>query len=666
MIFGSVIILFLIAVGFFHWIQGFFSSTLSAICAVVSAIVALSYHETLLEGPLANMSPNWMPTITVLGLFGLTYVILRTIFDKLIPGGIMLPAMLDKVGGALMGLVAGGFGLGVVVIAAQLMPFGPSIGGYTRYESRPLREVTIPSGGASRSAKTAGMFDEMTSDQFEDEKRSKLLAPVDDLVVGTLAHVSKGALSTDKPFESVHPDYLTELYGQRLGMQSAAARSIINNPAKGQNAVEVIGIFNAPNFTPAQIVDQEFKKYRDTPLKISPAGSDRRIVVRVRFNTTPETDKLLRMSPAAVRIVAMKPSQTSEEMEPKNHFPIGTIEPNGLLYANRIDDFLVIDVPAKKVDGSGEGPAEVDFVFQVNEKGFFADGDGKSPEAKVAEGTFLEVKRFGRVDLSGNVVKASMPRLNTLGILRKHLEYDGGPAPLVPGKAGTSAAPDKPAGQGGGGGALGQRLVGTWENRGLPGSATTTYTFTADGGLTMVVGGNSTPMRWLASGPPQGETLTIKVAPVGTDPATGNTITLSFVDNDTFNATDSTGGGKRFVRSGSPSAGTETPPAPQSIAPNDAISRLAGTWENATGLSYAFRPDGTYTAAQAAGPGVEAKSATGSWKILTTEGASLLTVELVKAPDGKPVSQKWDIAQSASGQIVRVDTNPATPFKRKS
>jgi hypothetical protein len=665
MIFAVVILLALAAIVFFHWIQGFFSGVISAIVAIVSAVVALSFHETLLEGPLAGMSPNWMPTLVLLGLFALSYIILRTIFDKIIPGGIMLPALADRIGGAVMGLVAGCFGLGIVVIAAQLMPFGSSIGGYTRYQVKSERIVTVPGnpGSGSRgNARTGAFFDEVDTDQFDDSKRSKLLVPVDDVVVDTVAHLSdKGALSADKPFHSIHPDYLQEIFGQRLGIQVSAARSILNSASKGQTAVEVIGVYTAPAFSPAQIVDHEFTKMRETPLKISAVGSDRRVVVRLKFNSTPEPDRMLRLGPAAVRLVAPRPSETSDELVPRNHYPIGTIEPNGLLYANKIDDFLFIDVPAKKVDGS-EGPAEVDFVFQVSDKGFL-DGDPKSPDVKIAEGTFVEVKRFGRVDLSGKDLKPSMPRVSSLAVRRKRLDWAGGPAPMVPGKAGAGTTAAPPA-AGGGGGELGQRLVGTWENRGLPGKPTVTYTFTADGGLSAQEGSQAQEMRWVAVGPPQGETLTIKFAPTGTDPASGNTFTISFVDADTFNGTDSSGGSRRFVRSGGASA---QPAPPQAIAPNEAISRMSGTWESATGLSYAFRPDGTYTAAQAAQPGVEAKSASGNWKILSTEGTSLLNVELVKVPGGTPAVQKWDIAESAAGQILRVDTKPAaTVFKRKS
>src|SRR5689334_17957268 len=112
MILSIVVILFVLGVAFFHYVQGFFSATLSAIMAIVSAVLALSLQETLTEGPLAGTAPEWMPSIVLLLLFAIIYVILRTIFDKLVPGNVRMPALLEKIGGAVMGLVAAVFSVG--------------------------------------------------------------------------------------------------------------------------------------------------------------------------------------------------------------------------------------------------------------------------------------------------------------------------------------------------------------------------------------------------------------------------------------------------------------------------------------------------------------------------------------------------------------------------
>src|SRR5438045_2823960 len=122
MILSIVVIIFVIGIGFFHYIQGFFSAAISAILAIVSAALALSLQETITEGPLAGVAPEWMPSLILLGLFAIIYVLLRTIFDKLIPGNVRMPPLLENIGGAVMGLVAGIFAVGICVIALQHMP----------------------------------------------------------------------------------------------------------------------------------------------------------------------------------------------------------------------------------------------------------------------------------------------------------------------------------------------------------------------------------------------------------------------------------------------------------------------------------------------------------------------------------------------------------------
>src|SRR4051812_6639235 len=122
MVLQILVILFIGGIAFFHYIQGFFSAAISAFLAILSAVVALSFQETLIQGPLAGVAPDWMPTLVLFGLFAVTYVVLRTIFDKLVPGNVRMPPLLEKVGGAVMGVVAAIFAVGICVIGLQQMP----------------------------------------------------------------------------------------------------------------------------------------------------------------------------------------------------------------------------------------------------------------------------------------------------------------------------------------------------------------------------------------------------------------------------------------------------------------------------------------------------------------------------------------------------------------
>jgi hypothetical protein len=181
MLFAIFIFLLLLAVVFFHYLQGFFSATLSAFFAVIAAVVAVSYHEWVVEQFLGNAMGDWGPPLVTLGMFAVTYLIFRLIFDKAIPGQIRLPSTMDKIGGAVMGLVAGTFALGTVVIAAQQMPLGASIAGYVRYETNSTRGIVVPTGFNTR-AKDANAYDEVVGDNF-DTAAPKGIVMVDDVVV---------------------------------------------------------------------------------------------------------------------------------------------------------------------------------------------------------------------------------------------------------------------------------------------------------------------------------------------------------------------------------------------------------------------------------------------------------------------------------------------------
>src|SRR5947209_832173 len=106
MIFIGLMAVLVLGVAFFHYVQGFFSATISAILVIVAAVMAFSWHETIVERFLKLKLGNFTHGVTLLVLFCAIYVLLRIIFDKAVPSGVRLPAIADKLGGAVMGLIA--------------------------------------------------------------------------------------------------------------------------------------------------------------------------------------------------------------------------------------------------------------------------------------------------------------------------------------------------------------------------------------------------------------------------------------------------------------------------------------------------------------------------------------------------------------------------------
>src|SRR5438105_11624711 len=98
MVFGIFILLLIGLIGFFHYIQGFFSATLSAIFAVIAATVAIAYHETIVNAMKPGKFADSATAVVLCCLFAVTYVLLRMIFDRAVPGNIRIQSTIDKVG----------------------------------------------------------------------------------------------------------------------------------------------------------------------------------------------------------------------------------------------------------------------------------------------------------------------------------------------------------------------------------------------------------------------------------------------------------------------------------------------------------------------------------------------------------------------------------------
>lgn len=424
MILGIIVILLVGLVAYFHYMQGLLSGVISAVCAIVAAALALGFHENVIEMIAQGKMADHTNALVLVGMFALIYLILRVIFDKFIPGNIRFPAIADKIGGAAMGLIAGIMGIGILLVAAQTLPLGPSIAGYSRWELED-REVKIPTGrGPQQDAYTR---DEMkSSDPIKsDDHGAGLILPVDDMVLSFVNKLSDGgSLAGERTLFSVHPSYNDESFFQRLGIQ-IGAKHVAMNTAK-QKQADVEGVYIIQHVPQGEAEIGEIRK-RDNlkPLASNPQRAI--IAIRVQFtDNATDSDKRIRLAPVGVRLVA----------NGKNYFPLGTLDAqSGVVYANKPDDFLLIE-PNKPVD----------FVFDVaREDVLKSAGGGKAndKELEVADGVFVEVKRLVRAGLGGKKISTTIESSES-GVIRK-TESGGSKVEGVPLNAGAPAAAETPA-----------------------------------------------------------------------------------------------------------------------------------------------------------------------------------------------------------------------------
>ena len=152
--------------------------------------------------------------------------------------------MLDRVGGAVMGLVAALFTAGIVALAAQSLPFGPSVGGL-----RPLRpgeREPRPSRSASPARSTQqDMRDRATSSTTtpSSPRRRRSSSSRWTTCCRVRAEAERRRLAGRRPhLQSIHPDYPTSCSpsGWACRRAQTAAINLPNGPQASVGGVFVV------------------------------------------------------------------------------------------------------------------------------------------------------------------------------------------------------------------------------------------------------------------------------------------------------------------------------------------------------------------------------------------------------------------------------------------
>jgi hypothetical protein len=394
MLFNLLLLGLALAIAYFHYTQGLFSSALSAILCIIAAVLAIGFHETVAGYVITYLKmPEDADAISLIVVFALAYAIGRAIFDKFCPGNVQFPLLMDKIGAGAMGLIAGIFATGIVALAAESMPFGPSIAGFSRNALQDRANITVQNGPNGRG-QDANITDEVAADgAFQTLPAQSLWLHQDDIVCGVANQLSSNgaAFSWGTPLATVHPDYPMEFYGQRLGVPGGTRKLAYIDTTRGAG-LRVSGVF-ALSKIPAHM-DAEAREVRgEHQLPEIPADMTL-VVVRVQLPSgaglTDTTDSHLRLSCAGVRL---KTGTT-------NYFPLGTMVGGVLLLQNRPDDAMIIDLSTAQI---------IDFLFAVNPDDLNTNTKDKEKVRTFKDGTFLEILRYARADLSGNQLSNDSP-----------------------------------------------------------------------------------------------------------------------------------------------------------------------------------------------------------------------------------------------------------------
>lgn len=139
-----IIICFLLVLGiaFFQVVQGMFNALITAILTILCAAIAFTYYEPLAQ-LLYSRQPAYADAISLLALFIIPLLLLRLGYDFFLHGNVVLGPWADRIGGGALGLISAEIMVGVVMIAAQMLPFGSSLLTYTAYKDTLLRDQSL-------------------------------------------------------------------------------------------------------------------------------------------------------------------------------------------------------------------------------------------------------------------------------------------------------------------------------------------------------------------------------------------------------------------------------------------------------------------------------------------------------------------------------------------
>ncbi len=191
-----IFIILLFAIVFFQSTQGLFSAMIMMVLTLCCAAFAYGSYEWVAVEYLAKYwKPDMAHAISLAALFGVPLLIFRLILDKLVRRSCLLPYMIDKAGGGVCGVVTGFVMVGVAGTAFQMVPFGTSAMGFSRFDLA-IRE--------------SGVGNTTPPPDITAADRGLWLSP-DRFATGAATMMSDGVFSSQQSFYREHPDFLQEI-----------------------------------------------------------------------------------------------------------------------------------------------------------------------------------------------------------------------------------------------------------------------------------------------------------------------------------------------------------------------------------------------------------------------------------------------------------------------
>jgi hypothetical protein len=356
-----------LAITFINSMYGLFSGLINTVCTIISMVVAFGFFEPLSEWLAGTIGGGTAATyaapVVLVMLFVLTLLTLRLVADNTIRGNVSIPPLVDWLGGAALGFVTAQITVGVLLLGFLLLPFGPRVAMYSRFER-----------------------DEDQTNKFAAFRRVDFWTRSDAFAAGMFSLLSSGSLSGATPFDTVYPDFpkWVSWTGNTVQEESWTAPRKDDKSGDGyKDGIKVLAWWEG-------VSEQEGRYRQEMPTRTNPdpayrreqytpASGNRLLGARLEFGAGasdgPDRGGSHRFRPTMLRVVGTEPGVGPE--------PVYRDYPVRLLRGadSKIQDaYRIADMDNNFAFGGG-GSDQLDVYFEVPQ-------DFK-PE-------FVEYRRFAR------------------------------------------------------------------------------------------------------------------------------------------------------------------------------------------------------------------------------------------------------------------------------
>jgi hypothetical protein len=303
-------------------------SSLLFINAIISSTIAFAFFET--AGKLIigyGYGGQWVLGICFIIIFIFVIIILNALTNKLAPTGLYFKESTGKIVRSVIAVFAGLIIAGVILITAALLPLGPSWP-YERFD--PQNKKLRPA-----------------------EPDKGLILRADGFTAAFASWFSRGSLCSSKSFAVFHPDFLNEIFLNRIG-KDADNNLII----AGSEAVDIKAAWE-PNSTTKLVSASDSQ-----PLGAMPGTKT--VIVRtglkgssIKNGGALTEDNKLTFTLAQIRLLC-KADHSTLTGSSKVVYPVGFIRSENIVDSKS----LIEEIKLTTADFKG-GIKWFDFVFQI-------------------------------------------------------------------------------------------------------------------------------------------------------------------------------------------------------------------------------------------------------------------------------------------------------------